>query len=72
MSPMGRLLIVVGVVLIILGIILSHSNFFSFLKLGRLPGDITINRHGARFYFPFTTCILLSLVLTLVLYFFKR
>lgn len=72
MSPMGRLLIVVGVVLIILGIILSYSNFFSFLKLGRLPGDIAINRHGFRFYFPFTTCILLSLVLTLVLYFFKR
>ncbi|MGA2260346.1 MAG: DUF2905 domain-containing protein [Acidobacteriota bacterium] len=72
MSPLGRLLIVVGVVLIILGIILSYSDFFSFLKLGRLPGDIAINRHGVRFYFPLTTCILLSLVLSLVVYFFKR
>lgn len=72
MIPIGRLLIIVGVVLIILGIILSYSSFFSFLKLGRLPGDITIKRENFSFYFPITTCILLSLILTLVAYLFRK
>ncbi|MBZ5498554.1 MAG: DUF2905 domain-containing protein [Acidobacteriia bacterium] len=69
---MGRLLIVVGIVLIVLGLLLSYSNFFSFLKLGRLPGDIAIKRDNFRFYFPITTSILLSLILTLVVYLLKK
>lgn len=72
MIPMGRLLIVVGIVLIVLGLLLSYSNFFSFLKLGRLPGDIAIKRDNFRFYFPITTSILLSLILTLVVYLLKK
>ncbi|MGH7770014.1 MAG: DUF2905 domain-containing protein [Candidatus Binatia bacterium] len=40
--------------------------------LGRLPGDIYINRGNFTFYFPLTTCILLSLIITLVLYLFRR
>lgn len=72
MIPIGRLLIIVGVVLIILGIIVSYSGFFSFLKLGRLPGDIAIKRESFSFYFPITTCILLSLILTLVVYLFRK
>jgi hypothetical protein len=69
---MGRWLIIVGIVLIVLGVTLSYSHFFTFLKLGRLPGDLTIKRHNFRFYFPVTTCILLSLILSLVIYFFRK
>lgn len=72
MAPVGRLLIVVGVVLVVIGILLGYTNFFSYLRLGRLPGDINIKRENFRFYFPVTTSILLSLVLTLILYFFRK
>ena len=72
MTPVGRLLIVVGVVLVIAGFLLSYTNFFSYLKLGRLPGDINIKKEHFRFYFPITTSILLSLALTLILYFFRK
>ncbi len=72
MAPVGRWLIVCGVVLLVLGIILGYTNFFSYLRIGRLPGDITIKRDTFRFYFPITTCILLSLVLTLILYIFRK
>ncbi len=71
-APVGRLLIVVGVVLVVIGILLGYTNFFSYLRLGRLPGDINIKRENFRFYFPVTTSILLSLVLTLILYFFRK
>ncbi len=72
MAPVGRWLIVVGVVLLVLGILLGYTHFFSYLRLGRLPGDITIKRESFRLYLPITTCILLSLVLTLILYFFRK
>ncbi len=72
MGSLGRLLITLGIVFIILGILLSYTNFFPFLRLGRLPGDIAIKRENFSFYFPITTCILLSLVVTLVLYLLKK
>jgi hypothetical protein len=72
MASVGRLLIIVGVVLVVLGILLGFTNFFSYLRFGRLPGDINIKRENFRFYFPITTSILLSLVLTLILYFFRK
>jgi hypothetical protein len=70
--PLGRLLIVLGIVLVVLGLILTYSGFFSFLRLGRLPGDIVYKRQNFSFYFPITTCILLSLLLTLVFYLFRK
>jgi hypothetical protein len=72
MLSLGRVLIAAGILLIIVGIILHYSDFFSFLRLGRLPGDISIKRPSFSFYFPITTCILLSLVLTLILYLFRK
>jgi hypothetical protein len=72
MAPLGRFLIVLGILLIVLDILLSYSNLFSFLRLGRLPGDISIKREHFSFYFPITTCILLSLLLTLTLYLFRK
>ncbi len=72
MVSLGRFLIVIGIALVVVGLILSYSGFFSWLKLGRLPGDILVKRENFQFYFPITTCILLSLILTLVVYLIKR
>ncbi len=70
--PLGRLLIIAGVVLIVLGLIVSFHSFFSFLRLGRLPGDLSIKRENFSFYFPITTCVLLSIILSLILYLFRK
>ena len=72
MVPLGRLLIVLGVVLLIAGIILSYSNLFPFLRLGRLPGDVAIKKGNVSFYFPITTCVLLSLLFSLIVYLLKK
>ena len=72
MNALGRLLILLGIVFIIVGILLSYSNILSFLRLGRLPGDIAIKRENFTFYFPLTTCILISLVVTLILYLLRK
>jgi hypothetical protein len=66
---MGRWLIVTGVVLVVLGIAWP---WLARLGLGRLPGDLHIEREGFSFYFPITTSILVSLVLSLVLWFLRR
>jgi Protein of unknown function (DUF2905) len=72
MVPLGRILIILGIALVVLGIILSYSHFFSFLHLGRLPGDIRIRRGSFSFYFPLTTCVILSILLSLVFYIFRK
>jgi len=72
MVPLGRFFIILGLALVVLGTVLSFSDFFSFLRLGRLPGDIQIKRENFSFYFPITTCILLSVMLTLLLYLFRK
>jgi hypothetical protein len=72
MGPLGRALIVVGIVLLLLGLILSYPGFFSFLRLGRLPGDISIKRGSFSFHFPLVTCLLISLILSLILYLFRK
>ena len=64
---MARILIIIGMVLIGLGV------FWPWLKnipLGRLPGDIIIQRQNFRFYFPITSSIVVSLLLTLLLWLF--
>ncbi|HKW97644.1 MAG TPA: DUF2905 domain-containing protein [Bryobacteraceae bacterium] len=68
---MGRLLIVLGVLLVVAGLLVEYSARLPF-RIGRLPGDIYIHRNSTSFYFPITTCILLSAVLTLVLWLFNR
>ena len=64
LSSLGRVLVVVGVVIVGLGLLLVVGGG---LGLGRLPGDIAIRRGNSRFYFPLATCLLLSLVATIVL-----
>jgi len=65
-------LIIAGIILIAVGVLLNYSHLFSFLNLGRLPGDIRIKRGGFSFYFPLTTCILLSILFSLILYIFRK
>ncbi len=66
---MSRWLIVSGLLLVVLGIAWP---WLSKLGLGSLPGDIHIERKGFRFYFPLTTGILVSLVISLILWIFRR
>jgi hypothetical protein len=64
---MPRLLIVVGLIIAAVGVLMALG-----LPIGRLPGDIVIRRGSATFYFPIVTCIVLSLVLTLLFALFRR
>ncbi|RKZ26756.1 DUF2905 domain-containing protein [bacterium] len=65
MEGMGKLLILTGFILIILGLFLVFSGRIPYL--GKLPGDIRVERENFVFYFPLATCILLSILLTLIL-----
>ena len=65
--PMAKLLIVAGLVLVGLGVALLAG-----LPLGRLPGDVTVQRGSFTFYFPLATCIVVSLVLTLLFTLLRR
>ena len=71
MLNLGKVIVVVGVVLIALGLLLMLAGR-THLPIGRLPGDILYRRKNFSFYFPLTTSILLSIVLTLVFYFLSR
>ena len=66
----GRLLILAGVVLVALGVIVMLAGRFT--PFGRLPGDIVFRRGNFTFYFPVVTSIVLSVLLTLVLWLFSR
>jgi fumarate reductase subunit D len=68
---LGRLLISAGVVLIALGVIVLLVNRLN-LPLGRLPGDVVWRGKNSTFYFPWVTCLLLSLLGTLLLWLFSR
>jgi DUF2905 family protein len=70
MSGLGKTLIFFGLVLAVIGVILSLAGKVPWL--GNLPGDITIQRGRFTFYFPITTCILVSALISLVLYFLRR
>ena len=71
MPEIGKLLVIVGGLILVVGLFLSLGLRIPFL--GKLPGDISIDRGNVHFYFPIVTCLLLSLVLTLLLnVFFRR
>ncbi|MBN1566224.1 MAG: DUF2905 domain-containing protein [Acidobacteria bacterium] len=69
---LARVLIILGAVLLAAGLLLTYTQFFSFLHLGRLPGDIHVKRGNFSFYFPLTTCIILSVLLTLICCIFRK
>lgn len=66
MNNMPKILIIAGAVLIIVGLLWSMLG--RFIHLGRLPGDIIIDKGNVKFYFPIVTCILISIVLSLISY----
>lgn len=66
----GKILIYIGIGIAFLGLIVwAISRFFPF---GKLPGDIFIQREGLTVYFPVVTCIILSIILTILLNIFRR
>ena len=70
MPELGKLLIVFGAVMVLLGLALWSG--FGAGWLGRLPGDIRIERGHSAFYFPIVTCIIISVVLSIFFSFFRR
>jgi hypothetical protein len=66
---MARWLIIAGIVLIVLGLAWP---LIAKLGLGRLPGDIRIERESFSFYFPIVTGLIVSVVLSLILWFFRK
>ena len=66
---MGRWLIVLGVILVFAGLLWP---WLTKLGLGHLPGDIRIERKGFVFYFPLTSGLIVSIVITLILWIFRR
>ena len=68
MQEFGKILIVIGVAALLVGVVLTMGwGHTIFGWMGRLPGDIRIERPNARFYFPIVTSLLLSLLLTAIL-----
>jgi uncharacterized protein HemY len=66
----GKILIFFGVILIFLGLVFSFVGKIPYL--GKLPGDIYIKRENFTFYFPITTCILISITLSIIFYLIFR
>jgi hypothetical protein len=66
----GKILIITGVLFVLAGVIALAADRLPWL--GRLPGDITIRRDGFTLYFPLASSILVSIVLSLLLYLFRR
>lgn len=68
---LGRTLIVAGAVLIVAGVIVVAGSHLP-IKLGRLPGDINYQGRNGSFHFPIVTCLLLSVILSVLTWFFNR
>ena len=69
-NELGKALIVAGIVLVAAGLLLTFGGKLNFL--GKLPGDFRIERENFSFYFPLGTCLLISLLLSLVVWIFRR
>jgi Protein of unknown function (DUF2905) len=70
MGDFGRLLIILGIALVALGALLTFAGKIPWL--GKLPGDIYYKSDHVTFYFPLATCLLISVVLSLLLWLFRR
>ncbi len=70
MPELGKFLVIIGIAIVVIGIILWSGMGAGFL--GKLPGDIRIERGDSAFYFPIVTCIIISIVLSLIFSFFRR
>jgi len=70
-ADLGKIFITVGFFLLLIGFLLSFSDKIPF-HLGKLPGDIYIKKENFSFYFPITTSVVLSILLSVVLYLFSK
>jgi hypothetical protein len=70
MAPLGKLLIIIGIVITVLGVIIAFVGKIPWM--GRLPGDIYIRRDNFTFYFPLATSVLLSIIISLIFWIVKR
>ena len=70
MHDLGKLLFILGLVLVVAGAVLWKTGGLG--GLGRLPGDIFVQRGGSTFYFPLVTCLVVSAVLSLLAWLFRR
>ena len=70
MSDIGKSIIFIGIVLIIVGLLMTVAGKIP--GVGKLPGDILVKKENFSFYFPLTTCILLSIILSAIMYFFGK
>jgi hypothetical protein len=66
------MLVAAGALLVLVGVLLLVAERFPGLRIGRLPGDVRIERGRFTFYFPLATSIALSVILTLLLWLFRR
>jgi len=69
-GAMGRILIVIGIILIIVGLAFLFAD--KILFPGKLPGDIYIKKENFSFYFPVTTSIVISIILTIIFWLFRK
>lgn len=69
---LGRALIGIGLLILVAGVIVYLGGRMGFFGLGKLPGDLRIERENFSFYFPITTSIVISIILTLLLTLFSR
>ncbi len=72
LGALGKGLVAIGLCIAAVGVLLIAADRFPGLRLGRLPGDIAVERDRFRFYFPLGTSILISIVLSLVLWLLHR
>jgi len=70
MNEIGKFLIIVGLLILVLGLLLTFAGKIPFI--GKLPGDIMIQKRNFVFYFPLGTSILLSIILSLIFYLLSR
>jgi hypothetical protein len=67
---LGKMLVILGVVLVVVGLGFMFADKIPYI--GRLPGDIYIKREKFSFYFPLATCIIISIILTILFSIFKK
>jgi len=70
MLEMGKILIIFGGTLILLGVIFIFIPKVPYL--GKLPGDIYIKKENFNFYFPLTSCLIISFIISFIIWFFKK
>jgi hypothetical protein len=69
-SALGKLLVIAGIVLTIFGVVFMLGGKLSWF--GKLPGDISIHKEGFSFYFPITTSIIISIILSVILFLINK